>query len=82
VQAELARLGQLAEAGAETEKGVAADARGEVGDGELDVVDLCTGMGCKSWFGGWAVDEVGVGGAYAGVVQPENVAVTVFEGSD
>ena len=40
VQAELARLGHLAEAGAHAEEGVAADADGQVGDRELDVVDL------------------------------------------
>lgn len=41
VQAEFARLGHLPQAGAQAKKGVAADARGEVGEGELDVVDLC-----------------------------------------
>ena len=39
VQAELARLGHLADAGAQAQQGVAADAGGEVGDGELDEVD-------------------------------------------
>ena len=45
VQAELARLGHLAEAGAQAEERVAADAGGEVGEGELDVVDLFSGGG-------------------------------------
>ena len=40
VQAELARLGHLAQAGAQAEEGVAADACGEVGDGEFNVVYL------------------------------------------
>lgn len=51
VQAELARLGHLADAGAEAEEGIAADARGEVGDGELDVVDLLLGGGWCKWEG-------------------------------
>lgn len=46
VQAELARLGHLAETGAQAEECVTADARREVGDGELDVVDLWRGK-CK-----------------------------------
>ena len=59
MQAELARLGQLADAGAQAEEGVAADARGEVGDGELDVVDLCGGERvCKLC--GWGEGDVGV----------------------
>lgn len=40
MKAELARLGHLPQAGAETEEGVAADAGGQIGDGELDVVYL------------------------------------------
>ena len=39
VQAELSRLGHLADAGSQAQQGVAADAGGQVGDGELDVVD-------------------------------------------
>jgi hypothetical protein len=48
VQAELARLGDLAEAGAQAEEGVATDAGGQVGDRELDVVDLYEGGLCVS----------------------------------
>lgn len=57
VEAEFTRLCELSQAGAEGEEGVAGDGGGEVGDGELDVVD-------------------------AGVVEPEDVAVAVFEGGD
>ena len=39
VQSELARLGQLAKAGSETQELVARDARGDVGDGQAHVVD-------------------------------------------
>jgi hypothetical protein len=59
VQAELARLGHLADAGAQAEEGIAADARGEVGDGELDVVDLYSGESCVS--GLWRDGGEGLG---------------------
>ena len=52
MQAELARLGHLAEAGAQAEEGVAADAGGEVGEGELDVVDLCVAPSVSKWQAG------------------------------
>jgi hypothetical protein len=39
MQAELARLGHLAQAGAQAEEGVATDTGRQVGDGELDVVN-------------------------------------------
>lgn len=40
MKSELSGLGHLAEAGAQAEEGIAADTRGEVGNGETDVVDL------------------------------------------
>ena len=40
MKSELSGLGHLAKAGAQAEEGIAADTRGEVGNGETDVVDL------------------------------------------
>lgn len=82
MQPELSRLGHLAQAGAEAEELVAGDAGSNVGDGQLDVVDLLS----RKWMLGLDRDRqqerAQAKETYAVLLHAENVTVAIFEGSD
>jgi hypothetical protein len=88
VESEFPRLGQLAQAGAQAEEGVAADAGGEVGEGEADVVDLDDGGVVSLRSGDGCPWDLLIMGSEekretnARVVEAKDVAVAVVERCD